>query len=226
MYFPFKAPWGAYYSARKLKKLGARLGGCGIMVERTVKIGRGVSLFGPCIVSGKTELKSDSRVLAFSRVEDSVIGRGASVSSSTVVCSEVGENSAVGPYAYLRGGAKVGKDCRVGDFVEIKNSSLGNGSKVAHHAYIGDADVGIGVNIGCGVVFANYDGKVKARTTVGDHCFIGCNCNIVAPVHIGGGAYIAAGTTVTQNVAERELCIGRARQSAIKDGAEGRYKNG
>ena len=220
----FKAR-GKNYSRRALKKLGVTAEGC-VIVSRTAKLGRGAVLYGPCIVSGESHICAGAHILPFSHIEDSFVGAGATVRASTVIGSEVGENSSVGPYAYLRGGAKVGRDCRVGDFVEIKNSALGDGSKAAHHAYIGDAVVGAQVNIGCGVVFANYDGKVKARTTVGDHCFIGCNCNIVAPVHIGGGAYIAAGTTVTQNVAERELCIGRARQSAIKDGAEGRYKNG
>lgn len=226
MNFLHVAPHGAYYSVRELKKLGARIEGEGVIVERTAKIARGVLLSGPCIVSGKTEIGAGAAVLSFSHIKDSAVGAGAVVRASTIESSFVGANSSVGPYAFLRGGARVGENCRVGDFVEIKNSSLGAGSKAAHHAYIGDAAVGKDVNIGCGVVFANYDGKVKSETVVEDGCFIGCNCNIVAPVRIGRGAYVAAGTTLTCDLAPLGFCVGRVHEKVIPLGAEGRYKNG
>ncbi|MBP5242505.1 MAG: hypothetical protein J6Z36_02300, partial [Clostridia bacterium] len=105
----------------------------------------------------------------------------------------VGTGSKIGPYAYLRQGSKVGRNCRLGDFTEMKNASLGDNSKMAHLAYLGDADVGKNCNIGCGAVFVNYDGKCKRRAVVEDDCFIGSNCNIIAPAHIKKGAYIAAG---------------------------------
>ena len=200
--------------------------GDNIYIDKNAVGEEGVTVFPNNYIGAGSVIKAGAVLRPNNIIEGSIIEGGAVVTASVLEGAFVGAGAQVGPFCYMRKGAKVGAGCKAGDFVEIKNSSLGNGSKAAHHAYIGDAEIGMGVNIGCGVVFANYDGKVKARTTVGDHCFIGCNCNIVAPVHIGGGAYIAAGTTVTQNVAERELCIGRARQSAIKDGAEGRYKNG
>lgn len=217
---------GAHYAVRGLKKLGVKVSGGGVFVERGVLFVGGAELFGPCVISGKTVIGAGASVLPFCHIQNSVIGSGAEVRASTLADCEVGKNCKVGPYAFLRGGAKVGEGCRIGDFVEIKNSVLGAGCKAAHHAYIGDAEIGRDVNIGCGVVFANYDGKVKSRTVVEDGCFIGCNCNIVAPAHIGRGAFVAAGTTVTGDLAPLDFCIGRARPKVKPQGAAGRYKNG
>ncbi len=225
MKFLQKTGRGQYYSARALKKRGVSISGGGIFVERSADVRRGAYILGPCYVCGNSVVEGGARILPFSRIENSVISRGAEVYASTLISSKAGKSCTVGPYALLRG-ADIGDNCRVGDFVEIKNSVLGKGCKAAHHAYIGDADLGSGINIGCGVVFANYDGKSKRRSVVEDNCFIGCNCNIVAPVHIGEGAYIAAGTTVTKDVASKELCIGRAEQRGKAGGAAGRYKNG
>lgn len=119
----------------------------------------------------------------------------------------------MGPFAYIRPGSTIGDGCKVGDFVEVKNSSMGNGSKSSHLTYIGDADVGKNVNLGCGVVFVNYDGAKKYRSTVGDDSFVGCNSNLIAPVHLGEGVYVAAGTTITEDVPDDSLCIGRSRQT-------------
>ena len=106
----------------------------------------------------------------------------------------------------------IGDGCRVGDYVEVKNSILRDGVKAAHLAYIGDAEVGEGTNIGCGTVFANYDGKFKHRTEVGKNVFVGCNANLIAPIKVGDGAFIAGGSTVTDDVPAGEICFGRARQ--------------
>lgn len=134
----------------------------------------------------------------------------------------IGEGSRLGPYAYLRKGSRVGKNCRVGDFTEMKNASLGDGSKMAHLAYLGDASVGRNCNIGCGAVFVNYDGREKHRTVVGDGCFIGSNCNLVAPVMLGDGAYIACGSTLTKNLNDSDFCIARARET-VKPGRGREY---
>lgn len=147
-----------------------------------------------------------------SRIADSTIGNDTDVQNSVLLQSTVGEGTTVGPYAYLRPGTKIGNGCRVGDFVEVKNSDIDDGAKVSHLTYIGDAHVGKKVNVGCGVVFVNYDGKVKTRSHVGDHVFIGCNTNLISPVNVGDGAYIAAGSTVTEDVPPKTLCIARARQ--------------
>ena len=120
-------------------------------------------------------------------------------------------------FAYLRPGSKVGAGCRIGDFVELKNAVIGDGTKVPHLTYVGDAQIGERANIGCGVVFVNYDGHKKHRTTVGDGAFIGCNTNLVAPVTVGRGAYTAAGSTITEDVPEDALAIARCRQTN-KDG--------
>ncbi len=128
----------------------------------------------------------------------------------------IGAGSRVGPYAYLRKGSRVGRQCRVGDFTEMKNASLGDGSKMAHLSYLGDASVGRNCNIGCGAVFVNYDGRAKHRTVVGDDCFIGSNCNLVAPVFVGNGAYIACGSTLTRSLEAGDFCIARARETVKK----------
>ena len=146
------------------------------------------------------------------------IARGCCIERDTFV----GSGSRIGPYAYLRKGAKVGHGCRVGDFTEIKNASLGDGSKMAHLAYLGDADVGKNCNVGCGAVFVNYDGREKRRSVVEDDCFIGSNCNIVAPVHMGRGAYLACGTTLTQDLSAGDFCVGRSRET-VKPGRGGTY---
>ena len=128
------------------------------------------------------------------------------------MASEVGSNTTIGPYAHIRPESSLGDGVKIGNFVEVKKSVLGNASKVSHLSYIGDAEVGGNVNIGCGTITVNYDGKNKYKTTIEDDAFVGCNSNLVAPVTIGKGAYVAAGSTITKNVPGEALAIGRARQ--------------
>jgi len=178
-------------------------------IDETVKIGAG-TVIGPCVtLEGNTVIGENCVIGQNTRIKDSVIADRVEVQSSVITESEVGEGTKVGPFAYMRPGSKVGKDCKVGDFVEIKNSTFGDGSKASHLTYIGDSDVGSGVNLGCGVVFVNYDGTNKYRSTVGDGAFIGCNSNLVSPVSVGEGAYIAAGSTVTEDVEADALYIAR-----------------
>ncbi len=148
---------------------------------------------------------------SFSRVENAVIGQNATVTHAVVRDSRIGQNATVGPFAYVRDQSVVGDGCRIGDFVEIKKSTLEKGVKAAHLAYVGDATVGEGTNVGCGTVFANYDGVTKRQTTVGKGVFIGANTNLVAPLTVGDNAYIAAATTVTEDVPPGAFVIGRAR---------------
>ena len=122
----------------------------------------------------------------------------------------------MGPFAYIRPNCCVGQNVKVGDFVEIKNSSIGDGTKLAHLTYVGDADVGQNINFGCGTVVVNYDGKNKHRTVIEDNAFIGCNTNLVSPVKVGKNAYTAAGSTITEDVPADTLAIARARQ-VVKD---------
>jgi len=185
-------------------------------IDADVVIGRDTVIYPGTIISGNTTIGESCVIGQNSHIVNSSIGDGADIQSATVLESTVGKNTNVGPYAYLRPNSKIGNNCKVGDFVEIKNASLGNGSKAAHLAYIGDADVGENVNIGCGVVFVNYDGVHKYRSVVKDRAFVGSNVNVVAPVTIEEDAYIAAGTTVTVDVAEGALCVGRQREEVIE----------
>lgn len=167
-------------------------------------------------IIGNTVIGKGCRIMPNCILTDSVIGAGCTVTASVMEEAKVGETTTVGPYAYLRKGASVGNHCRIGDFVEIKNSTVGDYTKASHLAYIGDATVGARCNIGCGVIFVNYDGKTKHKTTVEDDCFIGSNCNIIAPVVLREGSYIAAGTTVTEETPSDSFVIGRSRQ-IVKD---------
>ena len=149
-------------------------------------------------------------------VEDSLLGDGVTVVSSQIEKSVVGAHTRIGPYAHIRPDCVIAEKVKIGNFVEVKNSTVGASTSIAHLTYVGDADVGARCNFGCGVVTTNYDGKRKHRTTVGDNVFIGCNVNLVAPVCLEDGAYIAAGSTITDNVPKSALAIARARQ-VIKD---------
>ncbi len=131
----------------------------------------------------------------------------------------MGSGVTVGPFAYVRPNSVIGDRVKLGDFVEIKNSRIGDGTKVAHLTYVGDSDVGKNVNFGCGTVTVNYDRAKKHRTVIEDDAFIGCNTNLVAPVTVGRGAYTAAGSTVTDDVPPQALAVARARQTNKRDWA-------
>jgi len=153
-------------------------------IDESVKIGAG-TVVGPCVtIEGETIIGENCILGQNSRIKDSIIGNDVEIQSSVILESKVGDGTSVGPFAYLRPKSNIGKKCKVGDFVEVKNSSFGDGSKASHLTYIGDSDVGSGVNLGCGVVFVNYDGSKKYRTTVGDGAFIGCNSNLISPVNV------------------------------------------
>lgn len=181
-------------------------------IETGVKIERDVTIYPGCIIEGDTVIQEDSVIGPNTRIRNGKIGRGVTVQNSIVLDSSIGEGTTIGPFAYLRPGNKIGCHAKVGDFVEMKNSTFGDYSKASHLTYVGDGDVGNNVNLGCGVVFVNYDGKNKNRSFVGDNSFIGCNVNLIAPVKVNANTYVAAGTTVTREVPEDSLAIGRARQ--------------
>ena len=142
------------------------------------------------------------------------VGAGCVLNNVQAEDSEIGPNCEIGPWVRLRPGTVLGANLRIGNFVEIKNSEIGDGTKISHLSYIGDATFGENVNVGCGLAVANYGGTpgVKHRTTVGDGAFIGCNNSLVAPVTLGPGAYTAAGSTITEDVPANTLAIARARQ--------------
>jgi len=187
-----------------------------VYLDDTVEIGPDTVLYPGAFLTGKSVVGQGCVIGQNSRIEDSIIGDGVEVQSSTIIRSSVGDGSSIGPYAYLRPDSRIGKKVKIGDFVEVKNAIIGDYSKASHLSYIGDADVGRNVNIGCGVVFVNYDGKKKYRSTVRDGAFVGSNCNLVAPVVIEENAYVAAGTTVTRNVPNGSLCLGRVKEKHIE----------
>ena len=145
-------------------------------------------------------------------IENSRIGDGCQIHSSLIEQSQVGSGVRIGPNSHLRPNSVLADRVKIGNFVEIKNSTLGQKTSVAHLTYIGDSDFGENINVGCGVVTVNYNGYRKFRSTVGDNAFIGCNTNLVSPVHVGENAYIAAGSTITDDVPAGDLAIARARQ--------------
>lgn len=189
-------------------------------IEKNVIIGKDSIVYPNVFLRGNTIIKENVTLKENTVVENSVIGDNTVIQSSTILDSYVGDNVTVGPFAYIRPNSKVENNCRIGDFIEIKNSSLGEGTKASHFAYIGDAQVGNNVNISCGVVFANYDGVNKYKTIVEDNVFIGSNANLVAPLKVGKNSFIAAGSTITDDVPPETLAIARERQinkNRIKD---------
>lgn len=168
------------------------------------------------IIEGKTVIKAGAIIYQNCRIKDSTIERGATIESSVILNSKVGEETTVGPFAYIRPDSNIGSHVKIGDFVEIKKSSIGDNTKVSHLTYIGDAEVGTGCNFGCGTVVVNYDGKKKHKTIIGDNAFIGCNTNLVSPVEVKANAYTAAGSTITKEVPEASLAIARAKQVNIE----------
>lgn len=196
------------------------------IVESDVVIAPGVMIYPGNTLQGSTRIGADCVLYPNNRLNNAVVGRGTTVESSVLLNCAVGEETTVGPYAYLRPDTSVGNHCRIGDFVEIKNSSIGDGTKVSHLTYVGDSDLGKDINLGCGVVFVNYDGKVKNRSKVEDHAFIGCNCNLVAPVHVGKNAYLAAGSTVVEDVPEDALFVARSRGVVKEDWVKRRKEAG
>ena len=186
-------------------------------IEEGTRIGEGTFIYPDVILEGNVSIGKDCRIGPSTRIKDSNIGDRTEVQNSVVLESSIGNDTKVGPFAYIRPDSNRGSKCKVGDFVEVKNSSMGDGTKAAHLTYIGDSDVGRNVNLGCGVVFVNYDGTNKHRSVVEDGAFIGCNTNLVSPVTVEKGAYIAAGSTVTRKVPADSLLIARAREE-IKEG--------
>lgn len=181
------------------------------IISPDVKINSDVEIWGNVRIYGKTEIDSEA-VITDSIINDSFIGKGSKITNSVVEESKIYDNVTVGPYAHLRPKSILNNNVKLGNFVEIKNSVIGEGTKAAHLAYIGDADLGKNINIGCGVIFANYDGKNKHRSVVEDFTFVGSNSNIVAPVKLGKNSFIAAGSTITKDVEEGSLSIERSEQ--------------
>lgn len=186
-------------------------------IDANVKIAKDTVIHPNCHIKGETVIGEKCEIGPNSIIEDTTIGNETTILNSVVCKSKIGNNTSVGPFAYIRPNCEIGDSIKVGDFVEVKNSKIANGTKISHLTYVGDSDVGSKVNFGCGTVTVNYDGENKHRTVIGDNVFIGCNANLVAPVTINDHAFIAAGSTITDDVESDALAIARARQ-VIKSG--------
>ena len=186
-------------------------------IDLEVEIGKDTIIYPGNILQGTTIIKENCILYQNNRIVDSTIEDGVSVQSSVIIESKVGECTTVGPYAYIRPESNIGKHARIGDFVEIKKSIIGDNTKVSHLTYIGDAEVGSGCNFGCGTVVVNYNGISKFKTIIGNNAFIGCNTNLVSPVKVNDNTYIAAGSTITNEVPKNALAIARARQRNIEN---------
>ncbi|MBU1049226.1 hypothetical protein KKG90_04295 [Candidatus Bipolaricaulota bacterium] len=181
-------------------------------VDPAVRVAPGVVLYPGSHLCGLTTIESGCSIGPDCWIENSTIEQDSVIRYSYLEGARIRERSTVGPYAHLRPGADVGPEARIGNFVEVKNSRLEQGAKAGHLSYIGDADVGEDVNIGAGTITCNYDGKNKHRTTIKKDAFIGSNASLVAPVIIGEGSIVAAGSTITEDVPPAGLAFGRARQ--------------
>lgn len=163
-------------------------------------------------INGTTKIGEETVIGQYSEINNSQIGSHVDIKQSVINDSVVGDKTKVGPFAQLRPGSNLGNEVKVGNFVEVKKAELKDGAKVSHLSYIGDAEIGERTNIGCGSITVNYDGVNKFKTTVGKDAFIGCNTNLVAPVIVGDGSLIAAGSTITDDIPQDSLALARARQ--------------
>ncbi|MEC3756293.1 bifunctional UDP-N-acetylglucosamine diphosphorylase/glucosamine-1-phosphate N-acetyltransferase GlmU [Bacillus halotolerans] len=175
-------------------------------------IGSDTVIYPGTVIKGEVQIGEDTIIGPHTEIMNSSIGSRTVIKQSVVNNSKVGNDVNIGPFAHIRPDSVIGNEVKIGNFVEIKKTQFGDRSKASHLSYVGDAEVGTDVNLGCGSITVNYDGKNKYLTKIEDDAFIGCNSNLVAPVTVGEGAYVAAGSTVTEDVPGKALAIARARQ--------------
>lgn len=193
-------------------------------IEGNVEIGQDTIIYPFTWLEGSTKIGADSIIGPNVRLTNVVVGNSTNLQFVYGHDCIVGSGVTVGPYVHLRPATVISDEVKIGNFVEVKNSNVGRGSKLPHLSYIGDSDIGERVNMGCGTITVNYDGKKKHRTVVENDAFVGCNSNLVAPVTVGAGSYIGAGSTVTKDVPPDDLGVARARQTNIK-GWAAKYRN-
>jgi bifunctional UDP-N-acetylglucosamine pyrophosphorylase/glucosamine-1-phosphate N-acetyltransferase len=244
-------PWELSQAAqimnqRKLKDLSLK-GVCfkdthSTWVDPSVEIEEDVQIYPGCVLEGSTAIKKGSRLGPNVFIKNSKIGEGVLIKAGSVIeDSVVDARATIGPYAHLRPESRVGERAKIGNFVELKKTKIGPETSVAHLSYLGDAEVGARVNIGCGFVTCNFDGREidgqrKHKTVIEDEVFMGSDCQTIAPIHVGKGSYVASGSTVTEDVPSDALAIARPKQvnklgygKKIRDasakGSSGKSKN-
>lgn len=181
-------------------------------IDSTVTIGDNTIIYPNVMIEGSTVIGSNCTIHMGSYIKDSTIGDNSTIYNSYVIESVMGTNNTVGPYANIRSGNKIGNNNKIGAFVELKNNIIKNNNKIPHHIYLGDSEIGSNVNIGCGVITANFDGIKKNKTIIKDKSFIGCNVSLIAPVIIGEESIVAAGSIVVKDVPPKALAIARKEQ--------------
>ena len=196
-----------------------------IYIDESVRVGKNVTIHPFNVIRGNTQIGDNTIIYPFNYIEDTRVGKNCEISMSNLVQSEIGNNATIGPFARLRPNSKIGDRCKIGNFVEVKNSEIKNGTKASHLAYIGDASVGEDTNIGCGAIFVNYNGKIKNKIKVGKRCFIGSNVNLVAPLNVADKTYVCAGSTLTKDTNEGDFVIARERET-IKPNKAKEYLKG
>lgn len=196
----------------------------GILIDDTVEIAPGAVILPGTILRGETKIGAGSVIGPNSLLENVTVGENVKFNASQGYDSVIESGAAIGPFAHIRPDSRVCENVHIGDFVEIKNSTVGKGTSVSHLTYVGDSDVGKYCNFGCGVVTVNYDGAAKHRNTIGDYAFIGCNTNLVAPVTVGDHAFTAAGSTIGHDVPAGALSIERAKQTEIDNWGENKLQ--
>lgn len=197
----------------------------GILIDDSVIIAADAVIMPGTILRGSTVIGARSIIGPNSLLENVRVGEDVKFNASQGYNSVIDDGAAIGPFVHIRPDSHICERVHVGDFVEIKNSTIGAGTSVSHLTYVGDSDVGKSCNFGCGCVTVNYDGAEKHRNTIGDYAFIGCNTNLVAPVSIGDGAYTAAGSTITEDVPPHSLGIARARQVTKEGWAQNKLES-
>lgn len=183
-----------------------------VYIADTVKIGINVIIYPNVVVEGESSIGDNTILYPGCFISNCIIGRSNKIINSQLMSSSIGDNNQIGPFTHIRENTKIGNNNRIGSFVEIKNSDIKDNNKIPHHSYVGDALISNDINIGAGVIFANYDGKDKHQTIIKDKAFIGSNSTLIAPITINENAVIAADTTVTKDVPRDTLAISRSRQ--------------
>ena len=185
----------------------------GVIVEPNIKIGEGTVIMPGTVLLGEVRIGKGCVIGPNSYIVDSTVGDNTKLNNTQCFDASIGDNVTAGPFVHIRPNTQIADNVHIGNFVEVKNSVVDEGTKLPHLLYIGDSDVGKNVNFGCGCVTVNYDGRNKSRTVVKDGAFIGCNTNLVAPVTVGENAFTAAGSTITEDVPDNSLAVARARQT-------------
>ena len=196
----------------------------GVGISPFAEISPGAVIYQGTIIRGKSKIGANTVLGPNTLIDSSTIGENCVINSTQIYSSTIEDEVRIGPYCHIRPNCVIKRGVKIGDFVEIKNSNIGENTHASHLTYIGDSDVGKDVNFGCGTVTVNYDGVKKARCNIGDRAFIGCNTNLVAPINIGDDAFTAAGSTLTKDVPAGSLAVSRAREQNIIESWVARHR--